>query len=291
MTGRLQGKVAVVTGASRGSGRGIAQVLGEEGATVYVTGRSVRGNTTYGDDFPETTIQQTAEEVTARGGKGIPVQVDHTDDAQVKALCEKIKREQGGLDILVNNVWGGYEGIMELDFSAPLWKQPIWLWDKMVNAGLRAHVVMSHNAAPLMLEREGGLVVTVTFYDEGKRLSNVPYDVVKMSKNRFAYSLAVDLKPYGVASVALSPGFMRTEAVMHVYKDVTDWATHPELKDTESVEYIGRAVAALASDPDVLTKNGQTLTVGALAQAYSFTDVDGRVIPPFAIGDEHLNEV
>lgn len=285
MTGRLQGKTAVVTGASRGSGRGIARVLGEEGATVYVTGRSTR------DTNPDTNIQQTAEEVTERGGKGIPVQVDHTDDEQVKALCEQIKREQGGLDILVNNVWGGYEGIMEHDFTAPLWEQPIWRWDKMVNAGLRAHVVMSHYAMPLMLECEGGLVVTVSFYDEGKRLSNLPYDVVKIAKNRFAYSLAVDLKPYGVTSVALSPGFMRTEAVMDVFKGVTDWANHPELKDTESVEYIGRAVAALASDPDMLTKNGHTLTVGALAQDYGFTDIDGRVIPPFIIGDEHLNEL
>ena len=169
---RLSGKVALVTGASRGAGRGIAQVLGEEGATVYVTGRSVRdGSVTEGRTG---SIDQTAEMVTARGGVGIPVRCDHTVDAEVEALFEQIEQVQGRLDLLVNNVWGGYERYRDADFDAAFWQQPLWRWDRMFDAGVRAHYLASRLAAPLMIAQRSGLVVNTTFWDRGKCLSGLP---------------------------------------------------------------------------------------------------------------------
>jgi NAD(P)-dependent dehydrogenase (short-subunit alcohol dehydrogenase family) len=285
---RLKGQVAVVAGASRGGGRGIALVLGEEGATVYVTGRSVRGGPTT-DDLPGT-VEETAEQVTARGGVGIPVRCDHTVDAQVEALFERVEREQGRLDVLVNNVWGGYEGKGSENVLGrwPFWEEPLWVWDKMFQAGVRAHYTASRLAARLMVPRRQGLIVSTTFRDpRGKYLGDVPYDVSKAAINRLAYGIALHLRVYSVAVVALSPGWMRTEAVM------SDKPPHgrplpEEVEQTESVEYVGRAVAALAADPDVMHKSGRTLTVGELAQEYGFTDVDGRYVPPFRIPDERL---
>jgi NAD(P)-dependent dehydrogenase (short-subunit alcohol dehydrogenase family) len=290
---RLKGKVAVVTGASRGAGRGIALVLGEEGATVYVTGRSVRGDSTRAD-LPDSTIQSTAEQVTARGGEGIPVRCNHAEDKQVVALFERVKREQGQLDVLVNNVWGGYEGYESDDaFDVAFWEQPLWRWDKMFTTGVRAHYTAGRFAAPLMMARREGLIVNTTFWDRGKCLSNLPYDVAKTAINRLAYVMALELREYNVAAVALSPGWMRTESVLQGYALTPDdlaFQEVEELERTESVYYIGRAVAALASDPKVMQKSGRILCVGDLAREYGFTDVDGRQPPPYQMLDEYLRD-
>jgi len=285
---QLKGKVAVITGASRGGGRGIALVLGEEGATVYVTGRSTRGDSTR-PDLPGTTINDTAEQVAARGGVGIPVQCDHTADDQVEALFERVKQEQSRLDILANNVWGGYENYNDETFDVPFWKQPLWRWDKMFTAGVRAHFTASRLAAPLMMSRRQRLIVNTTAWDRGKYLGNVPYYVAKTAVNRMAYGMALELRAYNIAVVALAPGWMRTEDVLLRFKtDEQHWQEVPELRDTESTEYVGRAVAALATDPNVMEKSGNTLMVGNLAREYGFTDIDSRYVPPFRIPEENL---
>ena len=286
----LKGKIAIVTGASRGAGRGIALVLGEHGATVYVTGRSVRGGpTTRG--WPET-IQETAEMVTERGGEGIPVPCDHTIDSEVEALFQRVLREQDGIDLLVNNVWGGYERIGDADFGGSFWSQPMWRWDAMFVAGVRAHFLASRLAAPNMIARRKGLIVNTTFRDGGKYLSNLPYDVAKTAVNRMAYGLGLELKEHNVAAIALSPGWMRTEAVLRtVGTDEAHWREAAEdLSRTESPLYIGRAVVALATDPAIMSKTGLTLTVGDLAREYGFTDYDGRQPPAFVIPDVALRD-
>lgn len=283
---RLKGKVAVVTGASRGGGRGIALVLGEEGTTVYVTGRSVRGASTR-SSLPGTTIEDTAEQVTARGGVGIPVRCDHTVDAEVEALFERVQQEQGRLDILVNNVWGGYEKDPAGDFVAPFWEQPLWRWDAMFVAGVRAHYTASRLGARLMIPRRGGLIVNTTFWDRDKYFAPLSYYLSKTTINRMAYGMGLELREYNIAVVALSPGWMRTEAVMANLAPNMRPAGEA-MEHTESVECIGRAVVALARDPDVIEKSGQVLTVGDLAREYGFTDIDGRQIPPFRILEEHL---
>ena len=270
----LTGTVAVVTGASRGAGRAIALVLGEAGATVYVTGRSTRGTSTT-EHLPGT-VDDTAEGVTARGGVGIPVRVDHTDDAEVEALFARVRAEQGHLDLLVNNAWGGYERYDGRTFDAPFWEQPPSHWDGMFTAGVRTHFVASRFAAPLMIERGAGLIVGTVAWAFGEYLGNLYYDVAKAAIVRMAYGMAQELRPHGVAAVALSPGFMRTERVLAAHN-----AEPFDLGVTESPEYLGRAVAALAADPAVLAKSGRQLAVGDLAREYGFTDVDGRQPEPF----------
>ncbi len=286
---RLAGRVALVTGASRGGGRGIALVLGEEGATVYVTGRSVRGGPTT-EDRPET-VDETAELVSARGGLGIAVRCDHTADDDVEALFDRIQKEQGRLDLLVNNVWGGYERYDGADFDAPFWDQPLWRWDRMFDAGVRAHFTASRLAAPLMIAQRKGLMVNTTFWDRGKCLSGLPYDLAKTDINRLAYAMSLELRAYNVAAVALSPGWMRTEAVLRAYDtDEEHWHEIPDLQRTESTRYIGRAVAALAADPKVMEKSGCILTVGDLAREYGFTDYDGRQPPAYRMAEEYLKD-
>lgn len=275
----LKGRVAVVTGASRGAGRGIAVVLGEAGATVYVTGRSVRGGPTT-QNRPET-IEETAEAVTARGGVGIPLRCDHTVDAEVEALFEHVKQEQGRIDLLVNNAWGGYE--MPLDFS-PFWKIPLRHWELMFTAGVRSHMVTSRFALPLMLPHRHGLIVNTTAKMADSYLGGLFYDVAKTAVNRMALGMAHDLRKYHIAVVALSPGWMRTEKVLEHFKtDEQNWHKVPDLRKTESTQYIGRTVVALATDPNVVQKSGHLLEVGDLARAYGFTDIDGRRVPPFTL--------
>jgi NAD(P)-dependent dehydrogenase (short-subunit alcohol dehydrogenase family) len=275
----LKNKVAIVTGASRGVGRGIALALGEAGATVYVTGRSVRGQPST-ENLPGT-IDETAEGATARGGVGIPVRCDHTVDAEVEALFARVRAEQGRLDLLVNNVWGGYEGLDLATFGAPFWEQPLRHWERMFTVGVRSHIIASRLAAPLMLSLKRGLIINTTLWDRDKYLGNFFYDVAKAAVNRMTFGMARELRAHGIAVVALSPGFVRTERVMAAH------AAHPfDLGMTESPEYIGRAVAALASDPGVMEKSGKILTVGDLAREYGFTDVDGRQVPPFRFKGE-----
>ena len=276
----LKGKIAVVTGASRGAGRGIALALGEAGATVYVTGRSVRGAATT-ENLPGT-IEETAESVTARGGTGIAVHCDHRVDSNVEGLFARVEHEQKQIDVLVNNAWGGYEHHDFRKFGAPFHEQPLRHWDGMFTAGVRAALVASHFAVPLMLRQKHGLIVNITAWDRDKFLVNVFYDLAKAAINRMTYGMARELTAHTIAVVALAPGFMRTERVAAAFEAA---GNKDYLNFTESPEYAGRAVVALASDPNVLEKSGKVVAVGDLAEEYGFTDVDGKRIPPFRVPD------
>lgn len=282
-----------MTGASRSAGRGIALALGEQGATVYVTGRSTKGGATTSGQ-PET-VEETAELVTARGGEGIAVPTDHTDDTQAAALFSRVGREQTSLDMLVNNVWGGYENVE--GYGVPFWEQPVWRWDKMTAAGVRAHFTATRLAVPLMLPKQTGLVVSTTFGVPNRYLGHVIYDVAKTAVNRFVFAAATELKPHGIAALALSPGVLRNEYMLrdHLAKhgsvEQQDWPPNSFLWQTESTEYIGRAVVALARDAHVMTKTGRVYAVGALAREYGFRDIDGRQPPPYAEAFPHTFEV
>jgi len=277
----LKHRVAVVTGASRGAGRGIALALGEGGAKVYVTGRSVKGKPTT-DNLPGT-IDETAESVTARGGVGVAVRCDHTLDDEVEALFARVKKEEGRLDLLVNCAWGGYEVEGRIS-QVPFWEQPLHYWDRMFVSGVRMSLVTARFAAPLMLERKEGLIINITAWVGDVYLGNIFYDTAKAAINRMSLGMAKELRKHNIAAVALTPGFMRTERVISAF---TSAGMQGYENFTESPEYVGRAVAALAADPNVLEKSGQILRVGDLAREYGFTDVDGRVIPPFKMPDNY----
>ena len=293
----LAGRVAVVTGASRGAGRGIALELGAAGATVYVTGRSTRAAppTTYGPMLAASklevmpgTIDDTADEVTRLGGTGIAVSCDHTRDEQVAELFARVEAEQDRLDLLVNNAWGAHETFDERNFVRPFWEQPLDQWDSMFDRGVRNHLVASRRAAPLLVRQGRGLIVTTTFWDGGAYLrGNLYYDLAKAAMNRLAFGMAEELRSHGVTSLALSPGWMRTELVLaaHAATEAT-WRDRPALASTESPRYVGRAVVALAADPQVMARSGGVYRVGDLAREYGFTDVDGRVVAPFVIGQD-----
>ena len=290
---RLPECIAVVTGASRGAGRGCAVELGAAGATVYVTGRSRRDQPAPGYVQIQAlsnlarvpgSIDETAEEVTRAGGCGIAVACDHTDEAQVQALFERVERESGRLDLLVNNAWGGHETFDGV-FQAPFWERPMVHWDAMFDRGVRNHLLSSRLAAPMFVRQGRGLIVTTTFWDRDQYMQgNLFYDLAKAAMTRLAFGMAQELRPHGVASVAVSPGWMRTEFVLAGHHtDEAHWHERPALARTESPRYLGRAVVALASDPQVLERSGQVLRVGDLARSYGFTDIDGRAVPPFEL--------
>jgi NAD(P)-dependent dehydrogenase (short-subunit alcohol dehydrogenase family) len=272
----LTGTIALVTGASRGVGRGVALGLGEAGATVYVTGRTElegAGAVPLGG-----TIHRTAEEVDALGGRAIAVRCDHRDDEQVRSLFERIAREHGRLDVLVNNVWGGYEHFSDgTEFwkESGFWTAPIARWDKMFQAGVRAHYVASVLAAPLMIAQGRGLIVNISFSAARKDDAGVAYGVAKAADDRMAACMAHELRPHNVAALALYPGLVRTEGVLAA-GDFFD------LSNSESPQFIGRAVAALAADPEVMRRSGQVLVAAELALEYGFTDIDGRQPIPIA---------
>jgi NAD(P)-dependent dehydrogenase (short-subunit alcohol dehydrogenase family) len=265
---RLTGQVAVVTGATRGAGLGIARVLGEQGATVYVTGRSVRGAPAV-PEYPGS-IEDAADQVTARGGRGIPVRCDHTDEQSVIELFERVQAGHGRLDVLVCNAWAGYMPYPEHNdwFRQPFWEQSMERWDGMFTGGLRAHLMTARYGVPLMLPASRGLVIFTTFTMGRKYLGNVFYDVAKNGICRAAEVLAGELEDHEIAVLALTPGWVLAERMTDL--------TPNQRAQTESVEYIGRAVAALAADPGVIRRSGQTLAAGNLAREYGFTDVDGR---------------
>src|SRR5918994_7010577 len=275
----LQGKIALVAGATRGAGRGIAVELGAAGATVYCTGRSTRRQASE-LNRPET-IEETAELVQRAGGLGIAVQVDHLDPAQVQALVARIEREQGRLDILVNDVWGAD---LLIEWNVPVWKHSLENGLRMLRLAIDTHIITSHFALPLLIKNPGGLVVEVTdgtadYNDEHYRLS-LFYDLAKTSVIRMAWSLAHELKPHQCTAVALSPGWLRSEQMLDNYgvkeENWRDAARkQPHFIITETPRYVGRAVAALAADADVAGWNGQSLSSGQLAKIYGFTDLDG----------------
>jgi NAD(P)-dependent dehydrogenase (short-subunit alcohol dehydrogenase family) len=279
MSRDLSGKVALVAGATRGAGRGIATELGAAGATVYVTGRTTRTQRSE-MNRPET-IEETAELVNQSGGQGIAVQVDHLEPTQVQALVERIEREQGRLDVLVNDVWGADYLI---EWNVPVWQHSLESGLRMLRLAIDTHIITSHFALPLLIRNPGGLVVEMTdgtadYNDEHYRLS-LFYDLAKTSVLRMAWSQSQELRPHQCSAVAMSPGWLRSEAMLDNYK-VTEanWldATRiqPHFVITETPRYVGRAVAALAADPDVARWNGQSLSSGQLAKIYGFTDLDG----------------
>ncbi|MFG3722816.1 SDR family oxidoreductase [Streptomyces massasporeus] len=279
MSAPLQDKVALVAGATRGAGRGIAVELGAAGATVYVTGRSTRARRSE-YDRPET-IEDTADLVTAAGGEGIAVPTDHLDPAQVKALMDRIADEQGRLDVLVNDIWGG-EKLFEWD--APLWEHDLDNGLRLLRLAVETHAVTSHHALPLLLRNPGGLVVEVTDgtadYNAENYRVNFFYDLAKASVLRMAFALGHELGPRGATAVALTPGWLRSELMLDGFgvreenwRDALERVPHFAISETP--HYVGRAVAALAADADVARWNGQSLSSGGLAQVYGFTDVDG----------------
>ncbi|BCB04049.1 SDR family NAD(P)-dependent oxidoreductase [Bacillus sp. KH172YL63] len=266
----LQGKVALVTGASRGAGRGIAFELGSAGATVYVTGRSVKGNTT--DHRPET-IEETAAGVTSRGGRGIAVRCDHTNESDVRNLFDQIEREHGRLDLLVNSVFGGSESSLPAGEGKHFWERPTAHWDAMMVAGPQAYLLTSRYAVPLM-QHHDGLIVNITFFIRNRISGNLYYDLAMNAINRMTEGMAKELSAFNVSAVALCPGWMRTERVK-------DAGFGPEDGATETTAYVGRAVAALAGDTNVSEITGEVLMVAELAEKYGFTDIDGSKPLPF----------
>lgn len=288
----LNGRVALVTGASRGAGRGIALELGAAGATVYLSARSTRAQPAqrYGallaaSGLPAAPghIDEVADSIRALGGQAIPVACDHADESQVAALFARIQSEAGHLDLLVNNAWGGHESFGLGPMQLPFWEQPTEHWDSMFTNGLRLQLLAARQAVPLL--REGSLIVGTSFWDRDRYLQgNLYYDLAKNALCRLAFGLHHELRERGVSSVALSPGWMRTEWVLAAHQaDEASWTSKPELARTESPRYIGRAVVALAGDPTIKARSGQALRVGDLARQYGFTDIDGRQPPPFEI--------
>lgn len=272
----LQGKIALVTGASRGAGRGIAIELAKAGATVYLTGRSTTNNRS--PQFPRT-IDDTVAAIEDEGGVAYALRCDHTNDTETKSVIERIEAEQGKLDILVNNVWGGNQLGIE---NKPFWESPLEHWETMFQAGVRAQLVTNYYALPLLRKHAGGLIVHTTFWDDHKYIGHFYYDLAKNALNRMAYGLAQELKAEQITVLAVSPGWMRTELVLAEFKtDEEHWQDIKELANTETPHYVGRAICALASDPSVHQKAGQILRVGELAAEYNFTDLDGRRVPPF----------
>jgi NAD(P)-dependent dehydrogenase (short-subunit alcohol dehydrogenase family) len=280
MAGRpLEGKIALVAGATRGAGRGIAIELGAAGATVYCTGRTTRAQPSE-LKRPET-IEETAELVTQAGGQGIAVQVDHLAPAEVEALVARIEREQGRLDVLVNDVWGSDTFI---EWNTPVWKHSLERGLRMLRLAVETHLITSHHALRLLTQRPGGLVVEVTDgtaeYNATNYRVSTFYDLAKASGLRMAFALAKELAPHQCTAVAVSPGWLRSEQMLDNYR-VTEatWrdaiAIQPHFAITETPRYVGRAVACLSADPDVARWNGQSLSSGRLAQVYGFTDVDG----------------
>jgi NAD(P)-dependent dehydrogenase (short-subunit alcohol dehydrogenase family) len=279
MMQRLQGKVALVAGATRGAGRGIAIELGAAGATVYCTGRTTR--TQRSEYNRAETIEETAELVQHAGGRGIAMQVDHLDPAQVQTLVARIAREHGRLDVLVNDVWGAE---LLAEWNVPVWEHSLAGGLRMLRLAIDTHIITSHFALPLVIKNTGGLVVEITDgtaeYNEKTYRLSLFYDLAKTSIIRIAWAQAQELRPHQGTAVALTPGWMRSEMMLEHYgvseanwRDAT--ATEPHFIISETPRYIGRAVAHLAGDPAVARWSGQSLSSGQLAQVYGFTDLDG----------------
>jgi NAD(P)-dependent dehydrogenase (short-subunit alcohol dehydrogenase family) len=257
----IKDTVAVVTGASQGIGRGVASELARHGARVYVTVRSIDQ-------------QRIDDRIKA-------IHCDHRDDAQVGDAFARILREAGTLDVLVNNVWGGYERMVEngqFTWPKPFWEQPLWRWDAMFAAGVRAHYLASQLAAPQMVARGHGLIVNISHWAAQKRIGNVAYGVSKAATDKMTSDMAIELEPHGVAVVSLYPGLVRTEKVMEAAKFL-------DMSNSESPEFIGRAVMALAGDPNVMRHTGRVLVAAAVAREYGFTDIDGKTPRPLTIAD------
>ncbi len=271
MAGGLAGKVAVVTGASRGIGRGVALALADQGATVYVTGRTV----TPGRSPLPGTVGQTALEVDARGGKGVAVQVDHADDAQVAALFDQVRREQGRLDLLVNNAISIPDSMTD---RIGFWEKPLANWE-MIDVGLRSNFTAAWHAAKIMVPQKSGLIVALSGYVGVTYTYDVIFGTCKAAVDRMARDMAIELKAHDVASLSLWQGFTYTERAQANLKTVPGMASQLNSTVGSSVEFPGRVIAALAADPDVMKRTGGAFISAELAQDYGVTDIDGRAIP------------
>jgi NAD(P)-dependent dehydrogenase (short-subunit alcohol dehydrogenase family) len=278
MENSLSGKVALVAGATRGAGRGIAVQLGAAGATVYVTGRSGAGGRSE-MNRPET-IEETAALVDAAGGRGIPVRVDHLVPDEVRALVARVEAEQGGLHILVNDIWGA----TRMEWNKTVWESDLDYGLRTLRLAVDTHAITSHFALPLLIRTPGGLVVEVTdgtdAYNAARYRVSFFYDLAKAAVNRMAFALAHELRPYGATAVSLTPGWLRSEAMLEAYGVAeSNWTEaakrQPHFAISESPAFVGRAVAALAKDPDVARWNGKSMSSGELAKVYGFTDLDG----------------
>jgi len=258
----LDGRVAVVTGATKGVGRGVASELAQQGARVFATGRSAKDG------------ERIADRLTR-------IPCDHRVDDEVDAAFRRILSDVNAIDILVNSVWGGYEGMVEngaFTWPKPFWEQPLWRWDAMFNAGVRAYYHASRLAARAMIAQRRGLIVNISFWAAQKHVGNVAYGVSKAATDKMTADMATELKPHGVAVVSLYPGLVRTEKVMEA-------AQFLDLSNSESPEFIGRAVAALASDPEVLRHTGKVLVAATVAKDYGFMDIDGKSPRPLTLAD------
>ncbi|MBD3191596.1 MAG: SDR family NAD(P)-dependent oxidoreductase [Candidatus Heimdallarchaeota archaeon] len=287
----LEGKIALVTGASRGAGRGIAQELAMAGATVYITGRSRTGNST--TQYDDLTLDETQKIIQKDGGTAIPITCDHTNAEQIRRVFGQIKDDENRLDILVNNVWGGYTnefGELNIDtpsFTGSFWEQPLWRYDKMFTASARAHFIASQLAAPLMIEQQSGLIVITSFWDSYKYLSNLPYDLVKTFKNRISFGMAIELKPHSVTALTLSLGWIRTEHLKREFNlDDFNYREQEGFEKTESTRFAGRAIVAFASDPNLIKHTGKIYTTAEVARIYDFTDLDGTQPEYYSIADK-----
>lgn len=257
----MEGKISIVTGGTYGVGKGIAAALSEAGAKVYVTGRSVSNG-------------PIGERITG-------ITCDHTEDADVAAAFEQVLQETGRIDVLVNNVWGGYERMVEngeFTWGRSFWEQPMWRWDSMFSAGVRAHYFASRLAAPGMVARGEGLIVNISHWAAQKHIGNAAYGIAKAATDKLTADTAFELRSHGVCVVSLYPGMVRTEKVMQA-------APYLDLTNSESPEFVGRAIAALAADPDVLRHTGKALVAAQLAIEYGFTDVDGTCPRPLTLAD------
>ncbi len=271
--GNLKGQIAIVTGSSRGIGKGVALELGVAGATVYVTGRTLDDSNSY---VPGT-IGATADEVTRLGGKGIAVRCDHSNDDEIRALIERVHSEQGRIDILINNV---FTLPKENVFEGKFWEHSVSLWDDLHHVGCRGHYVASHAVAPIMVEQGSGLIVNISSFAGAAYVFSVPYGVGKAAVDRMAKDMAVELQPHGVTCVSFWPGVVRTE---HVTQSYADGTVPFEIANSESPRFTGRAVVAFASDPKRLERTGQVHICYELAHEYGFTDIDGRQPPTLGV--------
>jgi dehydrogenase/reductase SDR family member 1 len=274
---KLDSKVALVTGASRGVGRGIALGLGEAGALVYITGRTNLEATQ-----PEAlsgTLEDTASQIEKLGGKAIFINCDHSKDEETKHVFDQIEQEEGGLDILVNAAWAGYENVFNpnhFTWANKFWEQPISTWDSMFEVGLRSSFVASQYAARMMIKQKQGLIVNVSYWAAQKYLGNVPYGVNKCAVDRLTRDCAQELQIHNVAVVSLYPGLVRTERVIR-------GAEFFDMSNSESEQFSGRAVAALAADEDILEKTGSVQISAVVAEKFDFTDIDGSRPKPLTI--------